>query len=321
MGHRDHTWIVMVIGWLMLLTGLGAAFLGPLEIYPFYLFSEGGPFYYDGFGFGSFMFGNIAVQVMGYYILAGLLIPLGYGHLRRRRWARTMFVALVYCWLVVGGPLGIVLLFTLFSVKDLGPPAGLAATSVVALSYAVLPWLLLRFYKGRNMRQTFQSADERSYWTERLPMPILVLACLFVFYAVVLHVPIFFNGLFPLFGTWLSGLQGTAALDASILCLAITAWGTFRRSIWAWRTALLYFGFFTASTLLTFVRSSYAEILSVLDFPAFEVDILQGIPLQGVHLAVVVGVPLLLTFALILLSRRSFRPTLEAAADGPEDSE
>ena len=44
---------------------------------------------HEGFGFGSFLFANIAVQVGGYYVIAMLLIPLGYGHVRVRRWART----------------------------------------------------------------------------------------------------------------------------------------------------------------------------------------------------------------------------------------
>ena len=58
-------WALFGMGLIMLLVGIGVALLGPLEIYPFYLFSEGGRFYYDGFGFGSFMFGNIAAQVLG----------------------------------------------------------------------------------------------------------------------------------------------------------------------------------------------------------------------------------------------------------------
>jgi len=75
----------MALGLLLLLAGLACAFLGPVETYVFYLFSEGGRFYFEGFGFGSFMFGNIAVQVAGYYLAAAVLEHLGYEHLRIRR--------------------------------------------------------------------------------------------------------------------------------------------------------------------------------------------------------------------------------------------
>ena len=78
METRDRRPILVIIGVLLLLVGLGAAFLGPVEMYCFYLFSEGGRFHYDGFGFGSFMFGNIAWQIVGYYLIALVAVPLGY---------------------------------------------------------------------------------------------------------------------------------------------------------------------------------------------------------------------------------------------------
>jgi hypothetical protein len=84
--HRDRTGILVSIGVLLTLIGVLAAGVGPLEMYCFTLFSEGGRFHYEGFGFGSFMFGNIASQIVGYYLAAAVCIPLGYGHLKTRRW-------------------------------------------------------------------------------------------------------------------------------------------------------------------------------------------------------------------------------------------
>ena len=81
LAHTDRTRVIAVIGVLLLLSGIAVGFLGPLEMYCFYLYSEGGRFHYEGFGFGSFMFGNIASQIVGYYLIAALFIPLGYGHL------------------------------------------------------------------------------------------------------------------------------------------------------------------------------------------------------------------------------------------------
>jgi len=305
-------WILAGMGLIMLLGGIGAAFLGPLEIYPFYLFSEGGRFYYDGFGFGSFMFGNIAAQVLGYYILAAVLIPLGFGHLRLRRWSRTLMVAIVWCWLVAGAPLAVVFLFTLFSVKQLSLVAGWAVVAAVGLSYAVVPWLLLRFYNGPKVRRVFAEADRSTYWTERLPMPVLVLVLLMALYAVILHVPILFNGLFPVFGSWLSGLQGIIALDISILSMVALAWGTTGRRMWAWWADLIFFALLTASSVVTLVRSTYAEILTLMQFPPFEMDMLQGMPLRGFHFAIFVGIPLVITLGVIISARSHFR--IEASA-------
>ncbi len=304
--YKDRTRLIAAIGVLLLLVGLAVGFLAPLEMYCFYLFSEGGRFYYEGFGFGSFMFGNIAGQIVGYYLIAALCVPLGYGHLTMRRWARTLALTLLWSWLVVGAPLTVVVSFVLLGSKDLSLPAALAALVVLVLSYLVLPWLLIRFYQGRNVRQSFEARDAGPSWVEALPMPILVLSALYLFYIVILHLLILFNGMFPLFGVFVFGFRGILLLDISIMCLAGLVWGTLRQRGWAWWGAVIGLGLFTFSTVLTFFRSSYLTILSGLAFPPREIDILDGVPAQGYHFAVLVGIPLVVTWVVAILSKRHF---------------
>jgi hypothetical protein len=304
--YRDRALILRIIGALLLLAGGAVAFLGPVEMYCFYLFSEGGRFYYAGFGFGSFMFGNIACQIMGYYLIAGALIPLGYGHLRVRRWARPLALALLWFWIVAGVPLLVAFLFVLLSAKDLSPAAALVAIVVVGISYPALPGLLIRFYRSENVRLTFESRDPKTYWIERLPIPILTLSALFLFYVAVLHALIFFNGVFPLFGTWATGLQGIILLDISILCLVGLTWGTLGLRKWAWWGGLLFFGLVSVSWIVTLVNSSWSDILAALDFPPREMEFLGGLPVQGYHFAVLAGIPLVLTLGAIIRARRCF---------------
>jgi hypothetical protein len=306
MDYRDQRLILAVIGALLLFVGVVSALLGPIEMYVFYLFSEGGRFHYEGFGFGSFMFGNLAVQIAGYYLIAMLCIPLGYGHVRVRRWARTLFLALLWCWLVVGVPLIVIFLLVLFSAKDLTPVVAVAVVAALLLSYPLVPLLLIRFYNGRNVRKTFETRDPKTYWSERQPVPVLVLGALSIFYAIVLHVPIFFNGLVPFFGQWLYGLQGIVVLTIFIMSLLFLTWGILNRWAWAWWGMLFYFGLLTVSSVLTLAGSSYLDLLSKMDFPPAEVEMLDGVPISGLHLAIFVGLPLILTLVAIVLSRRCF---------------
>jgi hypothetical protein len=307
MDYKDRRSILALIGVLFLLVGIGAAFLGPLEMYCFYLFSEGGRFHYEGFGFGSFMFGNIASQIMGYYLIGVLSISLGYGHLRVRRWARTLSLTLLWFWLVVGVPLTIVFFLVLITAKDLSPVAALAVALVLGLSYPIVPGLLIRFYRSQDVRLTFETRDLKSYGIEKLPMRTLVLCSLYLFYVVSLHIPIFFNGIFPFFGVLLSGLQGILALDISIACLVCLVWGTLRLRRWAWWGSIVYLSQMILSLVLTFSRASYADILAKMRFPPTEIEALRGLPLQGWHFAVFVGTPLLITLGLAIFSKQCFR--------------
>jgi len=303
--HRDRKVVLAILGVPLLFVGAAAALIGPYEIYAFYLFSDGGRFHYEGFGFGSFMFANIGWQILGYYCIALLLIPLGYGHLRLRRWARVFMLGLIWCWLIVGLPLLLVFVFML-SVKVLSPAAWVVVVLVLGLSYFLVPAMLIRFYSSRDIKQTFELNDRRSYWVETLPMPVLVMTIVFGFYLVVLHVPLFFNGLFPVFGRWIADIAGVAAWDICIVTLALLMWGVLRRRIWAWRGSTIYFALLTASTTSTLLRSSLGDILSFMRFPPTEMALLKDVPLHGAHFAPLVGLPLLATLTLVVMSKRYF---------------
>jgi hypothetical protein len=305
--YKNRSRVIAIIGVFLLLGGIAVGFLGPLEMYCFYLFSEGGRFHYEGFGFGSFMFGNIASQIVGYYLMAALFIPLGYGHLKMRRWARMLSLTLLWSWLVVGAPLVVVVFFILVASKDMSLPVALIALIFLGLSYLVFPGLLIRFYQGRNVRRTFEAKDANFCWLEGLPMPILVLSSLYLFYIIILHILILFNGIFPVFGIFVFGLQGIILLDFSIVCLICLIWGTLQLKLWTWWVSVIWLGLFTFSTVLTFFRYDYSDILSGLAFPSREMEFLRGIPVQGYHFSVLAGIPLLITWIIAILSKRHFR--------------
>jgi hypothetical protein len=217
-----------------------------------------------------------------------------------------MSLALLWCWLVVGLPLVVVFFLILVTSKELCLASGLVVIVLLGLSYFVIPGALIRFYRSRDVRLTFEAQDPRSYWIETQPMPVLVLLALHLFYLVVLHVPLLFNGIFPLFGVLVSGLPGYFLLDAAIMSLAVLVWGLLRQQTWAWWGSLVYFGLLTLSSIWTLARSSYASILSAIALPPTEVGWLDGVPLQGHHLAVFFGLPLFLTLGAILVSKRHF---------------
>jgi len=307
-GHKRRAIAVRLMGAAILCLGLFAAFLAPLEMYCFYLFSEGGPFHYDGFAFGSFMFGNLATQILGYYFFAAVLIPVGYGNLALKGWARHLTLALVRFWIVAGLPLILAFFFVLLSSKQLSLPLVVLIAILVAASYLLLPWLVIRFYESPQTVLSFGTREGKYSWIEATPIQALALAYVFLFFILVLHAHIFFKGLFPLFGHWISGLEGIMLLDASIILLMVMLWGTLQATLWAWWCALAYFSLMMVSYVSTLLSSSWMDILSALSLPDFEVELLRNVPLQGWHLAIVVGIPFLLTIGLVLSAKPHAAP-------------
>jgi hypothetical protein len=304
--YADRSRILKILGLLLLIAGIGFGILAPLETYCYYLFSQEGSFHYEGFGFGSFMFANITGQIVAYYGLAVIGIVLGYGHWNIRKWARRLTAALLWTWVVVGAPLTAGAAFLFLGQKDPSIAAAATATGFFGFCYLILPWLLIRFYKGRNVRRTFEAHDLTNSWIEDLPMPILVLSALFVFFAVVIHMLVLFRGIFPAFGKFLYGIPGILSIACCTAALLVLLWGTLRRKRWAWWAALIVWGGFTLSLVVTFIFTRYADLLAEIGFPSREVEILKSIPLQGYHLALLFGLPCLAAWVVLLLSKPTF---------------
>jgi hypothetical protein len=202
----------------------------------------------------------------------------------------------------------------LLASKETSIAGAIVAIALVGAAYLILPWALLRFYRSRDLRLTLESRDPKPHWLDSRPTAVLVLCLLYAFYGIVLHIPFLFNGLFPLFGRFLTGLPGIVGLDLAILLLVLLTWGTFQRKAWAWWSSLAYLGAMTLSVAITFGATSYPDLLAIANFPAREIEFLDGIPLQGYHLAVFFGLPLLATVILLAASRRHFRSSEPAPA-------
>ena len=190
--------------------------------------------------------------------------------------------------------------------KGLSLLTGSITIVALALSYAVVPGLLFRFYRSRDVRLTFEARDPDPSWVERVPLPVLVVCSVFVLTIVVLHILILFNGVFPLLHVLVFDIQGIILIDVSILILVALTWGALRLRRWAWWGSLLYWGFLSFSTIAALSGSSLADILSRMKFAPLEMEAMGGVPLHGVHLAMLVGIPLLVTLGLIVYSRRYF---------------
>jgi hypothetical protein len=302
-----------IIGVVLIVVGLVAAYYGPLEIFVFYLFSEGGRFHYDGFGIGSSWFAALVVQNIGYYIIAALFIPIGIGHVKLRRWALTLTQLYLWFWLGAG-----ILLFGNFvllipSVFGLDLRRDVLLLQLVTIGVALfivlilLPVLALWFYKSGRAKSVFKEHDSNRYWTERYPFSLLALLLLFVIMIIVMHLAIFFQSLFPMFGQIMLGRQSVCIIALCILVLGILIYGTVRLKKWAWWGSLVYISLLTISSALSFSRYSFYDIILMMNLPAYEMEFLDKMTLvHDYRLVGLFAAPLLIALGLVLYSKRYF---------------
>jgi hypothetical protein len=301
-----------ILGIVLIIVGLVAAYYGPLEIFVFYLFSKGGRFYYDGFGVGSFWFAALVVQNLGYYFIAALCLPVGIGHVRLRRWALTLTQLYLWFWLGVGiwlignGLLLIPSLYKLFDRNVLVRQLTILGVSSL-LSLILLPTLALWFYRSRRVRAVFEAHDPRLYWTESYPFPLLALLLLYVIMIIFLHVAIFFQGLFPIFGQIMFGRPSAYVIALGILILGILIYGTANLKIWAWWGSLVFVSLLTGSALWSFSKYRFYDVILMMDLPVYEMRLLDKMVfLHNFSLVGLFVFPLMAALGLIIYSKRYY---------------
>ncbi|MBN1318326.1 MAG: hypothetical protein JXA42_22800 [Anaerolineales bacterium] len=302
---KDQSRILVIFGALLLAVGAFSFLLGPIEMYCFYLFSNSGRFHYEGFGFGSFMFANIATQIIGYYTIGITAITIGYGHIQFRQWTRYLIIANSWIWIIFGIPLLIVFLLIAFSTKELSMAASLLLLLISLISYFLVPAVLIRYYSSPNVRHTFETRDKGHYRLDDNSIPIFILCIMNTFYALMLHIPIFFRGSFPFFGHMLTDLPGFFFIVGSMALLILFATGIWYKQKWAWWGNLIFFLAIFISTITTFLTFDYQKFLITMRYPSTEMDMLKNVPLEGYHLALFFGFPILLTLVAIFYSRRN----------------
>jgi hypothetical protein len=277
--YRDHSSRLTVLGAFQILLGcfcgLLAAFMGATRFLPVMREAQRGgpPFFLQAMAF--------------YFVLAVAFIWLGKGTMAARRWAWTLTVVSSWMWLIFGA-LGFVT-----SVFIVGPstwaytaeqgkiPAQMflavrVMTGVfLACFYLGLPSLFLVLTQHESVRATCVRRDPRIPWTDRCPMPVLVLALTLAFSISSMLSLAVFRFVVPMFGAFISGTAGAIAVALIAVILAYLAWGTYHLRMAAWWGTLLFGIAGSLSTAITFARADLAEMYRQQGFSADQVEMFQ----------------------------------------------
>lgn len=305
--ERAQTLTMRGIGLLGLLIGVIAAFIAPIELHAYYLFSEGGKFAYEGFRFGSFMFAYITVQVVGYYAIAALGIVLGYGHLTLKSWVRPAMQTLIAAWLVIGLPLALAALLMLFLSKEPSPTLQIISAVLLPILYPILPLVVRRLYHS-DWFAALLNQDDDAHWLERIPARTRLLATLLIGAIIALHFLLLLNGVFPWFGRVLNGSDGIMTVDVSILMLAALTWGLAKHIRIAWWGTLITLLVQGVSVSFTFAALTYRDLLLTMAFHESEMAWFVNMPFLDSHPIVVGLLPIAILLVVLLAAYRDFFP-------------
>ena len=287
--HRDRSTGLTIFGILQIILGLMAALFIPFILLGAVLARRA-----PG---GTMPLGTYLSSILSYAFLSVLLITLGIGSIRARRWAWALTLVLSWIWLVAGALMTVTvtaLLPTSFLAgmraaqantgRSTPLPAGVMAvvlTFMIALAavfLVILPIVFLVFYRNKDVEETCKHRDPVPRWTDRCPLPVLAACILFVFGAAYLLLASVTTPLFPLFGRYIRGLPASLILFPLALLDAFLAYFLYRVRVAAWWMAVTVIVLRLSSAAATFARADLLAAYSRMGWSDRQMQIISASP-------------------------------------------
>lgn len=280
-GFKDRKVRLVVLGVIQIIFGVICALLVPLMILGMVASAAVGKGPAEGVSMKTMIPG-----VLVYVVLAVWFIWMGTGSVMARRWARALVLVSSWVWLVSGA---CAFVFMLVILPDMSSKMGESGEipkdavllmkcvtgSFLALFYVGIPGAFVLLYSGKSVKATCERRDPRQRWTDKCPLPVLVVSFVFAVWAVSMLSMGLYNWAIPFFGSVVSGTAGAVIVLVLALVLAYTARGIYKLDMKAWWCALLVHTGWSVSAIITFFTVSMEEFYEKMDFSRQQLDMMN----------------------------------------------
>jgi hypothetical protein len=268
---------------------------------------------------------NILPGIIFFGFMAVILVWLGIGSIKARRWARALLLVFAWSWLLMGTfslTLLLIMLPRMIANIRAASPAGrtemppgakiiviVVAAVMVFTMYIVLPGVWALFYGRKDVKRTCELRDPKPRWTDRCPLPVLGVSLWLLLGALMmLAMPFAFHGIFPLFGTFLFGWPGIIVYMVLTVLWMYTAWALYRLDRRGWWVLFVVMTTLSVSAFITYSRHDLIEIYRIAGYSEAQLTQLQRVNvLNGAYISwisLICTVPFLLY---LLYIRKFFR--------------
>lgn len=213
-------------------------------------------------------------------VMAVISIWLGVGTLMARRWARALSLLIAWGWLGAGLA---ILAYGLFAQNVLPGMVGM----IVLITLVAAAFVL--FYGGKNVKATFEARDPRVRWTDKCPLPVLVLSLSYALIAVSALIGLYADTPIPFFGALLTGLASKAYYLLQLTLAAYLAWGTYRLARNAWVISVVLTVLFGASAVLSYSIIDMTTLYRAMNVPFDQIAMMREQGWDTTRIATITG--------------------------------
>jgi hypothetical protein len=295
--HADRSTGLVVFGIGQIILGLLTALMIPLVALGAVM-SRLGPG-------GSMRPGQLLSATATYGFLAAVLITLGIGSVRYRRWARALTLITSWYWMLMGALITVLITAVLpvamraalqaqqntagapSAEISMGAMAVIVTLIIVFMAFflIVVPIAYVVFYSRDDVAATCHDRDPVERWTDRAPLPVLGASVVFFVGALYFLAGGLTAPVFPFFGRYLAGLPGAACLLVVAALDGYLAVATYRLKRAAWWIAVITLPLRLLSMILTYLKADLMEAYARMGRSEAELRVLESSPLLRGHVA------------------------------------
>ncbi len=227
---------------------------------------------------------SVPDAAMGIAILASMAVIsiwLGVGTVMARRWARALSLLLAWGWLAAGVA---ILFFNLVA-----PPmfTGMLQFFVII---TLIAGAFVLFYGGKNVKATFEARDPRLRWTDKCPLPVLVLSLSYGLIALSALVGLYADSPIPFFGAVLTGPASKAYYAAQLAVAAYLALGTYHLTRKAWFVSVAMTLFLGISAVVSYTTIDMITLFRAMNVPFDQIAVMRDQGWDTARIALITGV-------------------------------
>lgn len=264
---------------------------------------------------------NLRMMIPGvlfYLALAVWFIWMGIGSVMTRRWARAIILVSSWLWLICG-VCGFVLILTILPniYAKMGESGGMPKGAVTvmkyvmtafgAVIYVVVPGIFVLLYSGKDVKATCEYRDPKERWTDRCPLPVLVVSFMSAVWAVSILSMGIYRWAIPFFGSIVSGTAGAIIILVLTLVLAYIAWGAYKLDVKAWWCALLVHVGWSLSAIITLSTVNMEKFYEKMALSSQQMDMIkQFSTLWEPRMSLFLGFWAIVVLAYLIYVRRYF---------------
>jgi hypothetical protein len=131
------------------------------------------------------------------------------------------------------------------------------------------------FYSGKNVRATFEARDPHIRWTDKCPLPVLVLTLGYGVLAVSALVGIYTNTAVPFFGTVLEDLAAQVYYTLQIAVFAYLAWGSYKLTPRAWLASVIITVLLSVSAVVSYSVMDMTTLYRAMNIPFDQIAMMR----------------------------------------------